>query len=69
MIVNARRENSLPLVRIVIKLYYFMTALLVWWSTEQEVLSSIPRLGKVLLGFSIQNFLVPVTESGFLDEL
>ena len=32
----------------------------------QGVLGSIPRLGKVLLGFSIRNFSVIVTESGFV---
>ena len=35
-------------------------------STEQEVLDSMPGSGKVLLGFAIGNFLVVVTESGFV---
>ena len=33
---------------------------------EQEFLVSIPGSDKVLLGFSIRNFLVAVTEFGFV---
>ena len=35
-------------------------------TAEQEVLGSIPGSDKVLLGFSIRNFLEAVSESGFV---
>ena len=35
-------------------------------SAEQEVLGSIPGQGKVLSGFSIRDFSVTVTGSGFV---
>ena len=36
-------------------------------TAKQEVLGSIPGSGKVLLGLSIRNFSVTVTESGFVS--
>ena len=35
-------------------------------TAEQEVLGEIPVSGQVLLGFSIRNFSVTVTEAGFV---
>ena len=36
-------------------------------TVEQEILGSILGSGKVLFGFSVRNFAVTVTESGFVD--